>query len=1223
MSNSPLFTYSVFNLRPDVAVKKKGGLILSWSGARVEIPHGAATGGKSKVISSPLPSAVRSYACPWLGPNLRLGSDVQFLWYPIKLRKPVRCFIPFTYAATIELTTKEATSKVKEALAAKSGLRFASTLNVIYFEAMQAAARAAAKTAADAGQDALASAQNQEAAAAGEKKKKDKKKGGRHERTKAVDYVSIDAPLLDSRSVFVLQSKLGEASWTLKKDVEIIQPTIHYLEWPSRMREMAYSAARFSEREKAKPAPPPSTAGSPAAAPAQANGGSKSSGKADKKGGNKGQPANKSGPVDIEANIKAAKDAVSPIDVAKKATAFIGGIAFQADELCDFVAIVIGTPSETVRFDSEGGLLRSPILHPLFSVRIPKLSLKDTRISTFKEFSSAKSIHNFVKFTYKTWCISKAIQIRKDLINPIHHFDPQLTEINECSNIYELDLGTTPLERPATLTLPLPEWYTTMIEKMLAPASSPSADTELDEEILQVGDDGTSRQPKEDADVSQASKKASKTPAQSNDNNVIPIDKRPKNLVLVYQQPLMKRQLVWRASNGDSNSDSVATRKKLVKVGPYRDVTSSSLLRGDNLNAKNGWLNLLLGLKGAQWKDVPINGPFTPRCLQVNTFQLGRYNCDMSNRLNNVITAGMEVCFVVNLKIPFVARFALLYSNDPYRTPTSKIAHMMTRLEALSVAPPGILLPCISTAPSKITLWIDCVPTTKLLDVLEERLLAGFIPLVQSMASPSRRCAAIANSAYQNLQNLLPPPDESMERPAIPNYGQSRYRVSGYDLLHVLLYNSLCMRVVVRGKVQIKTRGVFDCFLSLVDSKRHTVSHQNSGSTANTMDSFSTTNDESHQTSASRTKMTTGQSEAPDAVSPEHFITATETRFSFHDLISDTPTVIELEPLKDTFAYAASQRLQKYFSPFCFWEKLIQNLMNRRLEKLETVASAEPGNKDHQINNSGNEASPNFPLLEDDVIQLDRTVDGLYSALSENGSTGWNMNNKEEDSEIESYDLEPLHQLTEGHNVEQVEDQEHEEETEELIERPLPQGHDGDDEKTTREHFTELLDAFSVKNSPLLGFEVSKDICRRLTNIYDKGLANEAKEFINQLYEAYAIGRVDFYLVQPSEMYQVREKPKTEMTNVSNVYDSEDDVDDSEDAFGAVLGENDNTDEKEEDIAVTEREVPSQNQSNMKWNKNMGIPEPGANEPQPLASFDVNLIVNFFVALTLVRFQQK
>uniref|UniRef100_A0A5K3EQH3 DUF4806 domain-containing protein n=1 Tax=Mesocestoides corti TaxID=53468 RepID=A0A5K3EQH3_MESCO len=692
-----------------------------------------------------------------------------------------------------------------------------------------------------------------------------------------------------------------------------------------------------------------------------------------------------------------------------------------------------------------------------------------------------------------------------------------------------------------------------MIEKMLAPASSPSADTELDEEILQVGDDGTSRQPKEDADVSQASKKASKTPAQSNDNNVIPIDKRPKNLVLVYQQPLMKRQLVWRASNGDSNSDSVATRKKLVKVGPYRDVTSSSLLRGDNLNAKNGWLNLLLGLKGAQWKDVPINGPFTPRCLQVNTFQLGR--------------------------------FALLYSNDPYRTPTSKIAHMMTRLEALSVAPPGILLPCISTAPSKITLWIDCVPTTKLLDVLEERLLAGFIPLVQSMASPSRRCAAIANSAYQNLQNLLPPPDESMERPAIPNYGQSRYRVSGYDLLHVLLYNSLCMRVVVRGKVQIKTRGVFDCFLSLVDSKRHTVSHQNSGSTANTMDSFSTTNDESHQTSASRTKMTTGQSEAPDAVSPEHFITATETRFSFHDLISDTPTVIELEPLKDTFAYAASQRLQK--------EKLIQNLMNRRLEKLETVASAEPGNKDHQINNS------------DDVIQLDRTVDGLYSALSENGSTGWNMNNKEEDSEIESYDLEPLHQLTEGHNVEQVEDQEHEEETEELIERPLPQGHDGDDEKTTREHFTELLDAFSVKNSPLLGFEVSKDICRRLTNIYDKGLANEAKEFINQLYEAYAIGRVDFYLVQPSEMYQVREKPKTEMTNVSNVYDSEDDVDDSEDAFGAVLGENDNTDEKEEDIAVTEREVPSQNQSNMKWNKNMGIPEPGANEPQPLASFDL------------------
>lgn len=54
----------------------------------------------------------------------------------------------------------------------------------------------------------------------------------------------------------------------------------------------------------------------------------------------------------------------------------------------------------------------------------------------------------------------------------------------------------------------------------------------------------------------------------------------------------------------------------------------------------------------------------------------------------------------------------------------------------------------------------------------------------------------------------------------------------------------------------------------------------------------------------------------------------------------------------------------------------------------------------------------------------------------------------------------------------------------------LPAGLDGDDDKTSKQHFTELLKAFSAKNSPLLGFEVGKDICRRLTNLYDRGLVH-------------------------------------------------------------------------------------------------------------------------------------
>lgn len=76
--------------------------------------------------------------------------------------------------------------------------------------------------------------------------------------------------------------------------------------------------------------------------------------------------------------------------------------------------------------------------------------------------------------------------------------------------------------------------------------------------------------------------------------------------------------------------------------------------------------------------------------------------------------------------------FAMVYSSDPQRTPSSKVAHLMARLEALSVAPPGVLLLCLHTDPSRLCLWIDCVPSTKLIATLEERLNAGFVPLVQA-----------------------------------------------------------------------------------------------------------------------------------------------------------------------------------------------------------------------------------------------------------------------------------------------------------------------------------------------------------------------------------------------------------------------------------------------------------------------------------------------------------
>lgn len=56
-------------------------------------------------------------------------------------------------------------------------------------------------------------------AASDKKKKKDKKRGGRHEYK--VEYANVGIPLLDTRSIFVLQAKVGDEFWTLKKDVEV------------------------------------------------------------------------------------------------------------------------------------------------------------------------------------------------------------------------------------------------------------------------------------------------------------------------------------------------------------------------------------------------------------------------------------------------------------------------------------------------------------------------------------------------------------------------------------------------------------------------------------------------------------------------------------------------------------------------------------------------------------------------------------------------------------------------------------------------------------------------------------------------------------------------------------------------------------------------------------------------------------------------------------------
>ncbi|VDP93268.1 unnamed protein product [Echinostoma caproni] len=91
-------------LKSEVAVRKTGGLFLSPNGVKVEIPPGASTGRRERLLCSTVSSTARGALAPWLGPNLRMASDIQLFYAPTSFKQPLAVFIPFSFAATRELS---------------------------------------------------------------------------------------------------------------------------------------------------------------------------------------------------------------------------------------------------------------------------------------------------------------------------------------------------------------------------------------------------------------------------------------------------------------------------------------------------------------------------------------------------------------------------------------------------------------------------------------------------------------------------------------------------------------------------------------------------------------------------------------------------------------------------------------------------------------------------------------------------------------------------------------------------------------------------------------------------------------------------------------------------------------------------------------------------------------------------------------------------------------
>uniref|UniRef100_A0A183B7V8 SOCS box domain-containing protein n=1 Tax=Echinostoma caproni TaxID=27848 RepID=A0A183B7V8_9TREM len=124
------------------------------------------------------------------------------------------------------------------------------------------------------------------------------------------------------------------------------------------------------------------------------------------------------------------------LDITRRMDSFCGGVCITVEDLYHCYALVIGSRAENFHVNRNGGYYRSPLLHPFLSVRIPKRSCLVNRVAAFK-----------------------ALDIRSNWAQGATQFDPQLSEIEGCSDIYELDLPDVTFRRAITVRLPLPQWF--------------------------------------------------------------------------------------------------------------------------------------------------------------------------------------------------------------------------------------------------------------------------------------------------------------------------------------------------------------------------------------------------------------------------------------------------------------------------------------------------------------------------------------------------------------------------------------------------------------------------------------------------------------------------------------------------------------------------------------------------------------------------------------------
>ncbi|KAG5453624.1 hypothetical protein CSKR_111982 [Clonorchis sinensis] len=770
-------------LKQDVLVRKAGGLFLSPNGVKIEIPPGASSGRRERLLCAPVPSTARGVLGPWLGPDLRMASDIQLFYAPHSFRQPVALFIPFSYAAARELTYQ-----MEEEPSSTERQRFK--------------IEPAGKDATDGDTAAL---QHTEAPSSVRAAKVNPK--GKQPFSPISAFLESRKtnrpPLLDTRSVFLLRCKVGEDEWDTIENFTVIQPTIHYNSWPPEIQRLSGRSARWCEDKFVEPAadsdPTPFNHKRLSAA----------------------APRNKRGTAPTQ------KD-VDPVEQIKQIENYCGGVCIATDELKDLLLLVIGTRAENFLINREGGLFRSPLLHPFLSVRIPKRSCLTPITTSFK-----------------------AMEIRANWSQAAVQFDPQLAEVEGCSDIYEIGLSNVVLRRPSTVRIPLPKWF---IERR----------NKAHDNWEQASTTAGSSEPQEPS-------AHSRTAVSDGTFNY----ERP--LMLLYQSSGHRRQIVWQVATLDDIREDVGRRKSRFQVS-RKDTLNTQKCKIDNLYARLGWSHLTAGIRGGPWHTMKQPLYFTKRTAFFETNIFGK--------------------------------FVLIGARDPERTPANKLAHLMTRVEALAFAPPGALIIFLQLQPNCWRIMANIYPEEHLADAVQEQVYAGFIPLVQMASGLTRRTVGLCNAVIQAADTFSgnsPQEEHGKIRKIRP------YRVNGTDINHVLMYSGLCLEFRFTGDVRMRTTSQFEPLSYALRNVKLPESDGEQGRSGKRSTSLSLLDDQRRKDSTPVKRDITS-------------LLTTTACLQQHELLHETACVVEIEPiLNEEARYGRKSREKSQFVT-----ELIRNALKKQ-----------------------------------------------------------------------------------------------------------------------------------------------------------------------------------------------------------------------------------------------------------------------------------------------------